>query len=304
MKKLGPVRLVAGREITERLSGRAIWVLTALTTLLVVLGIVLPAVLRSTPSPTVVGLLGRSAQALGPSLEQTAKAAQIEITLLHLSDPADARDAVESGKVAAVLDVSDNKVDVEVKESLSTTAEAIIRATVDADHQAQVLGRAGVAPSVISQSRQPVPLQISVLNPSPPNNAGRDIAAVAAAILTWVSISLYGTVIANGVAQEKTSRTAEVLLATVRPGQLLNGKVLGIGACGIGQMVITIGAGLIANSIVHATQIPTVLWQLLPAVLLWFLLGYALYSYAFAAAGSMVAPRGATAGYVYLLRYC
>ena len=123
MKKLGPVRLVAGREITERLSGRAIWVLTALTTLLVVLGIVLPAVLRSTPSPTVVGLLGRSAQALGPSLEQTAKAAQIEITLVHLSDPADARDAVESGKVAAVLDVSDNKVDVEVKESLSTTAE-------------------------------------------------------------------------------------------------------------------------------------------------------------------------------------
>ena len=146
-----------------------------------------------------------------------------------------------------------------------------------------------MAPSVISQSRQPVPLQISVLNPSPPDNAGRDIAAVAAAILTWVSISLYGTVIANGVAQEKTSRTAEVLLATVRPGQLLNGKVLGIGACGIGQMVITIGAGLIANSIVHATQIPTVLWQLLPAVLLWFLLGYALYSYAFAAAGSMVA---------------
>ena len=208
---------------------------------------------------------------------------------MHISDPADARDAVESGKVAAVLDVSDNKVDVEVKESLSTTAEAIIRATVDADHQAQVLGRAGVAPlchRTISSAGAPPDQRLESVST---RQRGTRIAAVAAAILTWVSISLYGTVIANGVAQEKTSRTAEVLLATVRPAQLLNGKVLGIGACGIGQMVVTIGAGLIANSIVHATQIPTVLWQLLPAVLLWFLLGYALYSYAFAAAGSLVA---------------
>ena len=48
----------------------------------------------------------------------------------------------------------------------------------------------------------------------------------------YVSLALYGTAVANGVAQEKTSRTAEVLLAAVRPSELLTGKVLGSGSTG------------------------------------------------------------------------
>jgi ABC-2 type transport system permease protein len=80
-----------------------------------------------------------------------------------------------------------------------------------------------------------------------------------------------------------------VLLSAVRSRDLLAGKVLGIGACGLGQMFIAVAAGLIANAAVHRTHIPSTVWALLPAVLLWFLLGYALYAFAFAAAGALVA---------------
>lgn len=102
-------------------------------------------------------------------------------------------------------------------------------------------------------------------------------------------MSIYGAAVANGVAQEKTSRTAEVLLAAVTPIQLLTGKVVGIGLCGLGQLIITVGAGLIANASVKNAEIPSTVWVLLPAILVWFLLGYALYSFAYAAAGAMVA---------------
>jgi ABC-2 type transport system permease protein len=107
-------------------------------------------------------------------------------------------------------------------------------------------------------------------------------------MLLYISLAVYGSAVATGVAQEKTSRMAEVLLATVRPGQLLTGKVAGIGACGVGQLAIAVAAGLIANAAVKSAQIPSTVWALLPAALLWFLLGYAFYSFAYAAAGALV----------------
>jgi ABC-type Na+ efflux pump permease subunit len=48
-------------------------------------------------------------------------------------------------------------------------------------------------------------------------------------ILVWVLISVYGSQIALGIGEEKASRVIEVLLSSVRPMQLLIGKVFGIG---------------------------------------------------------------------------
>jgi ABC-2 type transport system permease protein len=104
----------------------------------------------------------------------------------------------------------------------------------------------------------------------------------------YLSLGAYGAAVASGVAQEKTSRMAEVLLATVRPSQLLAGKVVGIGVCGLAQLGIAVGAGLLANAVVQSAVIPSTVWVLLPAILLWFVLGYALYAFAFAAAGALV----------------
>jgi len=80
-----------------------------------------------------------------------------------------------------------------------------------------------------------------------------------------------------------------VLLAAVRPRQLLTGKVLGIGTCGVGQLAIPVIAALIANAIVHSARVPSSVWVLLPVTLLWFALGYAFYAFLFAAAGAMIA---------------
>ena len=103
-----------------------------------------------------------------------------------------------------------------------------------------------------------------------------------------MSMAFYGSAVASGVAQEKTSRIAEVLLAAVRPSQLLAGKVVGIGVCGVGQLGIAVVAGLLANAAVQSAVIPSTVWVLLPAILLWFVLGYALYAFAYAATGALV----------------
>ncbi len=289
MSRIPATRLIVKREVTERLQSRFIWVMTALTTAFVVGMIVVPALVRQPAKPTVVGLVGPSAQALEPALRATAAAAKVDIRVVDFANGEAATSAVKDGSVGVALTVGAQSAVAEVKQTLSPTMRALLQATLDEAHQRQVLTGAGVSPSLLLQAMTPVPLATAARQPPPADQAARSIAALAAGILLYISLALYATAVANGVAQEKTSRTAEVLLAAVRPSQLMNGKVLGIGVCGLGQLAIVVGAGLIANAAVQRAEIPSIIWVLLPAILLWFVLGFALYSFACAAAGAMVA---------------
>jgi ABC-2 type transport system permease protein len=289
MKRIPTTRLIVKREVAERLQGRLTWAMTVLTALFVVAIIVVPALLRQPAKPTVVGLVGPSAEALAPALRTTAKAAKVAIRIVDVESSAKERSEVTNGSLDVALSVGSDSARAEVKQTLSPTMAALLEATVDQAHQRRVLGEARIPLSKVLPSLQPVPFSTIAIERLTSDQAARDLAAVAAGLLLYVSLGLYSAAVANGVAQEKTSRTAEVLLGAVRPSQLMNGKVLGIGACGLGQLGIAVIAGLIANAAVRGAVIPSTIWLLLPAILLWFVLGFALYSFACAAAGAMVA---------------
>jgi ABC-2 type transport system permease protein len=90
-----------------------------------------------------------------------------------------------------------------------------------------------------------------------------------------------------GVMQEKSSRVVEVLLATVRPIQLLGGKVLGIGLVALGQALLLVGVALGLGAAVGSNVLHGAAPLGLLAELVWFVLGYAFYCWVYAAAGSM-----------------
>jgi ABC-2 type transport system permease protein len=280
--------LIATREITERIRGRLFRVMTILTAGLVVAAIVIPSLIKSGSGTTNVGLVGAQAQALASSLERTAAAAKQNISITNFPDDGSAEAQVKSGALDVALTVGSDSARVQVKETLSQTTRAVIAAAVDEAHLRTSLAEAGIPVDRVLPALTPVPIATSALQPTPPDKAARDVAAIAAGLLMYVALALYGTAVATGVAQEKTSRTAEVLLAAVRPRQLLTGKVLGIGLTGLGQLTVAAGAGLIANALVNSTKIPSSVWALLPAFLAFFIAGFALYAYAYAAAGALV----------------
>jgi ABC-2 type transport system permease protein len=287
MSRTGITSLIARREITERLQGRLIRIMTLITALVVVGAVTIPGLIKGSSTPTRVGLVGSEAQA--PVRERTAATAKAKIVLSNVSDETHAREQVTSGQLDAALSVGPSTARVDVKESLNPTIRAVLQASVDSAHLRQSLAQSGIPVDKVLPALTPVALATVALKPPPPDRTARTIAAIAAALLMYISLALYGTAVANGVAQEKTSRTAEVLLAAVRPRQLLSGKVLGIGLTGLGQLAIAAGAGVIANAVVHSTKIPGSVWALLPAFLLCFLAGFTLYAFAYAAAGALVA---------------
>ena len=112
-------------------------------------------------------------------------------------------------------------------------------------------------------------------------------------LLMMMSIVVYGVNVARSVIEEKTSRIFEVLLATIRPEEMMAGKVIGVGSVGLTQVGIWMLAGLaltsgsLAGTLAGGAHITLSLSQIIFFVL-YFLLGYLLYSALAAALGAMV----------------
>ena len=79
----------------------------------------------------------------------------------------------------------------------------------------------------------------------------------------------------------------ELLLAKVRPGHLLAGKILGVGALGLAQLMLFLAVGLVAAAASGSVDLPPGLPSAAVLVLGWFVLGFALYSALFAMAGAV-----------------
>ncbi|MDP3468921.1 MAG: ABC transporter permease [Daejeonella sp.] len=144
----------------------------------------------------------------------------------------------------------------------------------------------------------------------------------AAAILIYMSLFIYGIQVMRGIIEEKTSRIVEVVISSVKPFQLMMGKIIGIGLVGLTQFLlwITLSIGLmtVASQIIFKGKmeqiqsempmskqaavassdgpgmdiikaVQTVNWTyILPVFIIFFLGGYMLYSALFAAVGSAV----------------
>jgi ABC-2 type transport system permease protein len=146
---------------------------------------------------------------------------------------------------------------------------------------AQLAATGGKLPS------QPPALPIRALEPPPPNLTPR-LTGMGVIILIYLLIFVYGQRIAQGVGDEKQSRVVEVLLATLRPTQLLAGKVIGIGLVAIGQVAAALAVFIVLGLAVGSDLVHGASGGVVAIGALWFVLGFAFYCTAFAAAGSLL----------------
>jgi ABC-2 type transport system permease protein len=114
-------------------------------------------------------------------------------------------------------------------------------------------------------------------------------AALSALAQQSALLQVSGVMVAQGVVEEKSSRVVELLLSSVRPWQLMAGKVLGLGVLGFVQMGLVVAAGVGAQVATGALDLPvgdlagTVVWSLV-----WFVAGYTLYALLYAAFAATV----------------
>jgi len=114
-------------------------------------------------------------------------------------------------------------------------------------------------------------------------------------MIIYITILVYGVMVMRGVIEEKQSRIIEVLLSSVRPFDLLLGKLIGIGLVGLTQYSVwtLFGLGLsLATSlpmlVANWGSLPTIQPHLLVFFLVYYVLGYFLYATLYAMVGAIV----------------
>jgi ABC-2 type transport system permease protein len=121
-----------------------------------------------------------------------------------------------------------------------------------------------------------------------PTSLATRLTGLAVVVLIYLLVFIYGQRITSGVVEEKSSRVVEVLLASVRPSQLLTGKVLGMGITAFAQVAALLVTFLVLAGATGSDLIGGAALGVVLVGALWLILGYALHCTAFAAAGSMI----------------
>jgi ABC-2 type transport system permease protein len=283
------VRLITAREITTMLRSNAVRVVTALILLVIIAAIVIVAILTASGgSETTLGM-ARSEAAFAAPLEATATALGHQITIRIFPSQAAGRAQVAAGSLDAMLIENDGRLGVIVEHrldpGLQPTLDNLAR-QITLDRQIRALGG---NPATVDQKVTAADAVVQVLSPPEHYDVAAIVLGSATGVLIYISLMIQGQRVAQGVVEEKSSRVVELLLSTVRPWQLMTGKVAGIGLVGLAQMLVfgivgvglAVGLGLLHISI--SAAVGTVVW-----LVVWYLLGFVLYAFALAAAGALV----------------
>lgn len=276
------VGLVAGREFTERLRSRAYQVSTAITLLVVAALLVLPGLLAS-PTEYTVAVTGEVPDGLGDGIVAGAADPGTTVTVDRLGDAGAVRAAVTDGQAdvglvdgTTVVVGPDTPPELEALVTVAAAGRALTEAAQRLDVSPETLGELlGAAPTV------------DRVEPDDAEEQRTTLAFVGTLVL-FVSIVTYGQWVLQGVVEEKSSRVVEVVLGAVAPRHLLAGKVIGIGALGLIQVLLIAVTGLVAARFAEGVELPAVTVGAVAVVLAWFVLGFALYASGYAVAGSLV----------------
>ena len=286
--ELRTVGLVARREFLTRARSRFYLIATALLLVVMAGYIVLQAFVFSRSFTTVtVGLVG-PARSLAQPLRAATAPLDVHLTTRAVPDERTGRDQVRSGQIDVLVSGDVTSPRVVVENTLNPAVAAALNQLARQAALNRALTARGVEPAAVGQEVAAARIDVTALNPDAGQRTQRQVASVLVAIALYVALLVYGQIVAQGVVEEKGNRIVEILLATVRPRQLLLGKVIGIGLIGFIQLALV---GLVALAVATRTQVvsvPEIGPTAVAASLLWFVLGFVLYALVYAAGASLV----------------
>jgi ABC-2 type transport system permease protein len=191
--------------------------------------------------------------------------------------------------------IAARKLDFVTNDTSSFIENGILGQTVSDALRRHALKAKGLQEPDIDAALQPVNVEpVSPRGKNAPDPQSMFIATLCLVMVMYITVLLYGINVMRSILEEKTSRIMEVMLSTATSKELMAGKILGVGAVGLTQVGIwaAAAAAFAGYAVVTSGMIKQVKAAMNPMLLIYFvvffLLGYVLYSTLCAAVGSMV----------------
>ncbi|MEE2953646.1 MAG: ABC transporter permease [Bacteroidota bacterium] len=309
---MNKIWLIIQREYLVRVRKKTFIIMTIVAPLLMVALII---------APTMLALKSQQDRLIAVYEEENVIASQLENReLLHFKiisqeEYLALKSNFNSNLYYALLDIKDNVYTLYSNQQIALATRNNIEVELEYILEKENLKNAGISVQTIKAAESNINVITKII--SEDGTATSSNAEVStgigfmSGILIYIFIFMYGTMVMRGVIEEKTNRIIEVIISSVKPFQLMMGKIIGVALVGLTQFVLWIGLTLILSSVIEALFLNDTIqnmsqdnslilgevnsWfgginiiQILLSFLFYFLIGYLLYSALFAAVGSAV----------------
>lgn len=290
------IGLVAQRDIEARVRSKAFVILIALLIVAVLAIIGLFKLIGGGTTTLHVGVTPDT-RSMSTALTSIGAAANIRVDVSEVTATA-GRTAVRSGGLDALITGSaDGRIATTVNTDLPDSLRGILTSIAQQQVLRQRITALGGRPEAITAAIESAGVRLTTLGHADPNKGARIGLSTVIGVLTYVMLMISIQLTGQGVVEEKSNRIVEILLAAVKPWELLAGKVLGVGVVTIAQVALVATVGAIGASVTGVLHLPNGLVGGAAAqAVLWFLLGYAFYAVLMAAAASLVSRQEELAG--------
>ncbi len=323
---MGKIGIIIGREFNQRVRKRSFILTTILMPLLMVGLMAAPVIMARMKSDTLKQILvvDRSGQIAG-KLQNTAT--------LHFTPDDRSPEALREQKPEGVFGIlvigahimeHPDSVTLYAYESSTLETENAIRSQIQGIIEQHKLLQYNIEnlPQIMAEVKTDVRMQTVQVYDSGEEKASSSALAMGSAyvfgLLIYMFVFMYGAMVMQGVIEEKSSKVLEIMVSSVRPYELMMGKIVGIASVAITQfaiwMVLIFSLGSIAlqflsggaapsmpagmgmpegidaqaASILRSAVDPAFLLKIFGGFMLYFIGGYLLYAAMFAAIGSAV----------------
>jgi ABC-2 type transport system permease protein len=311
---LNRILAVIRREYLERVRTKAFWISTLLVPIFLGAIMILPAWLAARGggefSVAVLDLSGRFFDPVRDEVNRLLSGDDEKlIVTLILQDPGPdpgatrerLKNEVQDKSFDGVLVIPATMPDEGQPEYVAPNVAAfklisVIERSVNNVMVADRLTNAGLDPEAVQELTRRVGLKTLKLGKGGEETSDRGqtfMLAYVFMMIIYVTVLMYGVYVMRGVLEEKSSHVVEVIISTVKPFELMLGKILGIGAVGLTQFVIwaalmaAISApGAVAAVGISGMELPTIPGLLLVFFVVFFVLGFLLYGTLYAGIGA------------------
>ncbi|MEW1953034.1 ABC transporter permease [Terrabacter sp. NPDC080008] len=274
--------LVYGRSLREQLRSRTFKIVTTLLLLLSVAAVVVPRLISSGPTTYTLVTVGRAPVTLTTSVTAAARAGGYRTAYVQRSSEAGVREAVQHGD--ATVGLAGNRM--YVAERNAGAFPGIVAQSLVRLETARALAGFGLtAEQVASLASIRPPEQVIV---AAAQNQSRANVGYAVGLVLYLALLFSGQIIAMAVATEKATRISEVLLAVLRPSQVLVGTVLSVATVTLIQLIVLSVPMLVGASVTGSSWLPALAAPDVALALTWFVLGFGLFAFLYAAGGALV----------------
>ena len=224
----------------------------------------------------------------------------------------------EGSNYYALLKIENDSYSIYSNQQVALNLRKSIEKQLEQISERNKLKQAGINLEIIEQAKTNISIETKIITSEGNTTSSSTEASIGigfiTGILIYMFIFMYGTMVMRGVIEEKTNRIVEIIISSVKPFQLMIGKILGVALVGLTQFILWIVLTIIISSIAEILFFDTTeitnnldsvdqsvilneftrltgginLMLIFVSFLFYFLFGYLMYSALFAAVGSAV----------------